>query len=142
MTQFVGEPVFLRDLAFGDLHSFKVTGGAQYTLAITTSRPQVVQSYPDLVPVLASPDNLDSKNLVIQTSELTGSVMNIGFADKTLASAGGGTGPFQFVWIYNSDTGAIIGYIDEGAPVSLVDGQNWVVDFTDANNYLCSLSFI
>lgn len=80
---------------------------------------------------------------------VTGSGLNLGgdgkmdivIADKTLVATGGPAGPFQYVWL--ADTVSpfrLVGYYDYGAPITVENGQSFIVEFNDAANRAFSIS--
>jgi len=79
-----------------------------------------------------------SRALTISSSGQTSGVYKLVIADKTLTASGGSVGPFRYVVIYN-DTASndeLICWHDYGSDITLTDGEDIDLDFSDANGLL------
>lgn len=75
--------------------------------------------------------NLSSRTVTISASSQTAGTYSLVGTDLVLTSAGGTTGPFRYIYLYN-DTSAgkeLIGYYDYGSSVTMADGETFTVDF-------------
>ena len=75
--------------------------------------------------------NLGSRVITITSSSQTAGVYSLVLADKTLAATGV-VAQFRYAVIYN-DTASndeLIGYIDIGSEVNMVNGSNVILDFS------------
>lgn len=82
--------------------------------------------------------NLSTRALTISSSAQTAGTYKLVLADLTLTSAGGTTGPFRYVYIYD-DTATnkeLIAYYDYGSALTLQDGDTFTIDFDAANGVL------
>ena len=82
--------------------------------------------------------NCSSRVLTVSSSSQTTGTYKLVIADKTLSASGGSVGPFRYVVIYN-DTATndeLICYHDYGADITLADGEELDLDFSDANGLL------
>lgn len=61
----------------------------------------------------------------------TGGVTSVTGVDFTITAAGGSIGPFQYVVLYNltTSTDRLIGWWDRGAALTLLDTEQFTVDF-------------
>lgn len=50
-------------------------------------------------------------------------------ADATLSAYGGNIGPFRYAVLYNSDNDLLIGWVDYGSELTLLNGKSLVFDF-------------
>lgn len=73
------------------------------------------------------------------TLSQSGLVTKITIADNTITAAGGTIGPFRYVAIYNdtqsSPVKPIVGWYDNGSPITLQDGEPFVLDFDNVNGF-------
>ena len=81
--------------------------------------------------------NLSSRNLTTSSSSQTGGTYRLVLADLTLTSTGGSTGPFRYIYVYNSagtgQTNPLIGYYDYGSALTLNNGESLTIDFNPTN---------
>lgn len=119
-------------------------GSDQLTIALTNTDPTTdgVQAS-TAAAVLATLTqvaytNLSSRNITTTSSAQTGGTYKLTLTDLTLTSSGGPTGPFRYVYIYNSTAAAgnLIGYYDYGSSITLADGESLTINFDDANGVL------
>jgi hypothetical protein len=79
-----------------------------------------------------------SRVLTVSDSSQTTGTYKLTIADKTISASGGSVGPFRYVVIYN-DTASndeLICYHDYGTDITLADGEELDLDFSDANGLL------
>lgn len=68
----------------------------------------------------------------------TGGTAKVTIADEVITATGGSVGPVRYVVIYN-DTAAgkpLVGYIDRGDSITLLDGESLTLDFDAAAGVL------
>lgn len=112
----------------------------QFTVALTNSAPDATtgQTLADITEVAYT--NLSSRNLVTSSSAMDGSTYELVFADLTLTSTGGPTGPFQWVVIYDntptSPADPLLGYLDYGGALTLQDGDALTLNFSPTTGVL------
>jgi len=78
------------------------------------------------------------RTLTVSSSSQTTGTYKLVIADKTLTASGGTVGPFRYVVIYN-DTATndeLVCYHDYGADITLADGEDLDLDFSDSNGLL------
>lgn len=79
----------------------------------------------------------EALTITIDSEGQSGGTYQITVADKTLTASGGDFGPFQYVYVYNSGTAEatnpLIAYADNGSSITITDGNEFKVDFDDAN---------
>jgi hypothetical protein len=75
--------------------------------------------------------NCSSRNLTTSSAAQTSGNYDVTLADLTL-TASGTVGPFRYVYVYNDDAASdnLIGYYDYGSEVTLVDADEFTIDFT------------
>ena len=70
----------------------------------------------------------------------TSGVYKLVLTDVTFTASGGSIGPFRYVVFYNntptSPADPLIGWYDYGSALTLLDGQSFLVDMTEANGLL------
>ena len=85
--------------------------------------------------------NLGSRTLTISSSSHSGAVYSLVLADKTL-TASGTVAQWRYAVIYN-DTATndeLIGYIDLGSEVNMVNGSNVILDFSGSGAITITIS--
>lgn len=75
--------------------------------------------------------NLSSRTITTSSSSQSSGVYKLVLNDLTLTASGGSVATFRYVVLYN-DTATndeLIGWWDYGSAVTLVDTQNFIIDF-------------
>jgi hypothetical protein len=122
---------FTKVLSFPEAVAEKVhnLGSDQLVVALTNTTPDTAWTQlSDLTQV--SYTNLSSRNITTASSSSSGGTYTLALTDLVL-TASGSVGPFRYVYIYN-DTATndeLIGYIDYGSAVTLIDTQTLTLDF-------------
>jgi hypothetical protein len=124
---------FTEDLAKG-IHQLHAAG---HTLKIYLSNAVPSQSLDlikgdlaEITPANGYPaGGTDVQNDVAET----GGVCSVTGVDVTFTAAGGPFGPFQYAVLYNdtptSPADPLIGWWDYGSPVTIADGDPFIIDF-------------
>lgn len=137
MAQFNVVDVYTLHLINGQ-HSLNVD---QLAVFLTNAAPASPTNISDLTAATNSA-NITNKNITTTSTSQTSGVASLALADKLMTADGGPVGPFQYVYIYNTVNGHLLGYYDYGSPQNLVLNQEFLVDFTNANNYLFSITAV
>lgn len=69
--------------------------------------------------------------VTVSSSSQTGGTYSLVISDETLSASGGDIGPFRYATLYN-DTASndeLIGFWDRGDSVTLLNGEDLVLDF-------------
>jgi hypothetical protein len=61
-------------------------------------------------------------------------------ADKDFVSVGNPTGPFQYIYVVDSTSGLLLGYVDLGAEQTVTTGQSLQLRSSDASDRYFSIS--
>lgn len=119
------------------VHNF---GAHTFKVALTNTAPVATNTVlADIVQIAASGGYvaggyaLDS----VAVSETAGTA-KVTIADEVIAAAGGSVGPFRYAVIYNDTaTGKpLVGYVDRGDSITLLDGESLTLDFDAAGGVL------
>lgn len=80
--------------------------------------------------------NVSSRDITTDSSEQTSGTFKLTLQDLTL-SFSGAVGPFQYVYVFNdtptSPADPLVGYYDNGTPLTFGDGESLTIDFDDTN---------
>lgn len=112
-------------------------GSDQLVVALTNVAPVASNTQlSDLTQI--SYTNLSSRNITTTSSAQTAGTYKLVLVDLTLTSTGGSTGPFRYAVIYNdiAINDLLIGWYDYGASITLLDGEDILVDFNATNGVL------
>ena len=89
--------------------------------------------------------NLSSRTLTLSganTGTINTDEARVAFADLTLTASGGSVATWRYVVLYHdtdaSDT--LVAYLDTGSDQTLADGDSRIIDFTNANQALFTIS--
>lgn len=107
------------------------------TVALTNSAPVATNTVLANITQI-SYTNLSTRALTTSSSAQTSGTYKLVIADLTLTSAGGTTGPFRYIVIYN-DTATndeLIGWYDYGTALTLGDGDQIVLNFDGTGGLL------
>lgn len=84
--------------------------------------------------------NCSSRDITTDSSTQTSGTYKLTLADLTLTASGGSVGPFRYVVIYDdTPTGPadpLIGWYDYGDDVTLLDTEELLINFDDAQGFL------
>lgn len=126
---------FVEDKNHG-VHNFSSN---QLVVALTNSAPVATNTVlANLTEV--SYTNCSTRNITTSTSAQTSGTYKLTLADLTLTASGGNVGPFRYVAIYNdtpvSPADPLILWYDYGSSITVLDGETFLIDFSDANGLL------
>ena len=101
-------------------------------LALTNSAPSATDTdLSDITEITAENGYSSGGNtLTASTSQTTGTA-TLAITDLVITASGGSFGPFRYAVVYN-DTAAsneIIGYVDYGASITVLDTETFTADF-------------
>lgn len=72
----------------------------------------------------------------VASSGQTGGTYKLVLTDTTFTASGGSIGPFRYAVLYNdtptSPADPLIGYLDYGSSITVVDGDGFVVNFDES----------
>ncbi len=109
------------------VHEF---GSDQLTIALTNTAPSVGNTQLSNITEIVY-TFLSSRNVTTNSSSQSAGVYSLVCADLVLSASGGSVGPFRYVVLYN-DTATndeLIAYWDRGSSVTLLDGDDFTVNF-------------
>jgi len=126
---------FVANLANGQFN----LGSDQLTVALCATANTPVNTNSQLTDLTQiSYTNLSTRNITTTSSTQTGGTYNLKLNNLTL-TASGAVAAFQYVVIYDSSTGYLIGWYDYGSSVTLVNNDTFVITF-DGTNGLISVT--
>jgi hypothetical protein len=111
-------------------------GGSGLKVALTnTAHNAAWDELADLTEI--SYTNLSSRAVTVASSAQTSGTYKLTLTDLVL-TATGAVGPFQYIYLYDdASTGdKLIGYYDNGSPVTLASGDTFTLDFDASNGVL------
>lgn len=80
--------------------------------------------------------NLSSRTLTTVTSAQSAGDYSLTLNDLTLSASGGSVAPFRYIVVYNdtptSPADPLIGWYDYGSDLTLLSGENLLIDFSGA----------
>ncbi len=113
-------------------------GSDQLTVALCAAANTPVNTNSQLTDLTQiSYTNLSSRNITLTSSTQTGGTYNLKLNNLTL-TASGAVAAFQFVVIYDSTTGYLIGWYDYGSAITMANGDTFTISF-DGTNGLISI---
>lgn len=79
--------------------------------------------------------NCSSRVLTLASSSQTGGLYRAIFNDLTLTASGGSIAPFRYIYVYNNTAASknLVGYIDYGSDLTLLDTHQLVINFDNTN---------
>lgn len=110
-------------------------GADSLKLMLTNSAPVATNSVlADLTEISAGNGYTAGGNAVTITSSAQASgIYKLVLADSTWTASGGSIGPFRYVVLYNdtptSPADPLIGWWDNGSPITLASGSSFTTDF-------------
>lgn len=109
-------------------------GTDQFIVALTNTAPSASDSVlADITQI--SYTNLSSRNLTTASASQTAGTFTLNFSDLTL-TASGAVAPFRYVVIYDdtptSPLKPLVGWLDYGLPITMANGETFLIDFTGA----------
>jgi hypothetical protein len=112
-------------------------GSDQLVVALTNTLPVNTNAVLTDITQIAY-TNLSSRNLTTSSSAQTSGTYKLVVNDLTLTASGGSVATFRYVVLYN-DTATnddLIGWYDYGSAVTMVDGDQFILDFDGSNGVL------
>lgn len=125
---------FFEDLAEG-VHNF---GSHTFKLMLTNTQPTASTgtTKADITQISSGTGyTTDGATLTVTSSAQTGGTYKWIVQDYTW-TATGTMGPFQYVVLYNSTANRLIGYYDNGSPLTLTAGGTFKADSDQTNGLL------
>lgn len=120
----------LYEKAFSGL--LDLTSTCSFTLTNAANPPVATNSLlSDLTPI--SLTNLANASITCSLS-LSTALLKVIFTDDTIAASGGNLPAFRYIVFYKGTH--LLGWLDYGSEVTLLNGQSFPVDFSDANGVL------
>jgi hypothetical protein len=82
--------------------------------------------------------NLSSRVLTTSSSAQTSGTYKLVLADLVLTASGGSVATFRYVVLYNNTATnkELIGWYDNGTPVTLASGDTFTIDFDNTNGVI------
>jgi hypothetical protein len=132
MATFAKFNCFIEDLADG-VHQLKAAG---HTLKVYLSNDAPIVTTDtikaNVVPITEE-HGYAAADIQNDASQTPAGTMTVTAVDVVFTASGGSFGPFQFAVIYNdtptSPADPLIGYVDYGAPITVLSGETFTVDF-------------
>lgn len=111
-------------------------GSDQITIALTNTLPVAANAVlADITQI--SYTNLSARNVTTTSSTQTSGTYSLILADLILVATGA-VATFRYVVIYNSTAsgGPLIGWYDNGSPLTMANGDTITLDFDNVNGVL------
>ncbi len=123
---------FGEDLAHG-VHNFNPTGGHTLEIALVNSANGVDVANDAVLADLTqiSYSFLSSRVITTSSSGQTGGTYTLVLTDLTLTASGGDAAAFRYVVVFNqtATNDPLIGYVDYGSDVQILNGKTFDIDF-------------
>ena len=137
MATFTKFNAFVEHLAEG-VHNFTSDATCTPTIALCAAANAPVAGnsvLADLTQIAYT--NLSSRVITVASSAQTSGTYKLTLTDLVLTASGGSVATFRYVVIYNDDPTSpadpLIGFYDNGADVTLANGETFTIDFDGAN---------
>lgn len=123
--------IFVKDLA----HKVHNLGSDVLKVALSNAAPAATNTVLSNITEITAQNGYASggPTLTVSSSDQASGTYKLVLADLTLTATGGSIGPFQYAVIYNSTPTSplkpLIQFYDYGAPVTLANGESFVLDF-------------
>lgn len=114
---------FIEEIAKGN-HKF---GTDVFSLALTNSAPSPAYATRAQVSEISYAYASD-RDLTLNSANQTNGLLRVIFADHIISANGGSVGPFRYLVVYNKSNDKLIGWLDYGSNVTVLDGQSLGVD--------------
>lgn len=129
-----------QDLAEQVLRGVHNFGSHAFKVALTNTAPLATNTVlADIAQIAASGGYVTGGYALdsVVVSETAGTA-KVTIADEVITAAGGPVGPFRYAAVYNdSATGKpLVGYVDRGDSITLLDGESLTIDFDGTNGVL------
>jgi hypothetical protein len=132
--------VFTADVA-GGKHNMLTGTPHVYKVYLTNTAPAVTNTAYGTPADLATSNGYTAGGAsvgVITGAQTSGTFKFIGGSDPTWTASSGNIGPFQYAVLYNSTASGqpLVGWWDYGVPITLTNGNTFVVDIDQINGIL------
>lgn len=126
-----------KEAVFEKVHNL---GSDTLKVALTNSAPAAANTVLADITQIANGNGYttDGSALTVSSSSQTSGTYKLVVADLTFTASGGTMGTFRYA-VYFNDTATnneLIGYVDYGSAVSLLDGQQFTLDHDPTNGLL------
>ena len=131
---------FVQDVAHA-LHDMNTGTVQTYKIYLTNTAPISTNTVYGTPADLATANGYTSGGVSVGTitgAQTLGIFKFVGGTDPTWTASGGSIGPFQYPVLYNftSPTKPLIGWWDNGSPITVASGQSFTVDIDQTNGIL------
>lgn len=127
------------------MHNFKTD---QYRLALSNTDPDEEEDSPHTTTEFCYIDfvteidytNCGPRDITTVEAVQSGGRFEWKVQDQNIETTNGDMPAFQWIYVYNTTNGALVGYWNYGLPVTLLQGQHLIVDYDEFNDVVFDLT--